>query len=105
MPALTDDGLGSLERADRPGLESIARLSPQESPHERRRHMNPTYDYKGQVAVVTGAGSGMGLASAQAFADAGATVVLADRDETALSTAAERLMAAGHRALGVACDV
>jgi NAD(P)-dependent dehydrogenase (short-subunit alcohol dehydrogenase family) len=30
--------------------------------------MNPTYDFTGQVALVTGAGSGRGLASARAFA-------------------------------------
>ena len=29
--------------------------------------MNPTYDFTGQVALVTGASSGMGLASAQAL--------------------------------------
>ena len=40
--------------------------------------MNPTYDFTGQVALVTGAGSGMGLATARAFAEAGAAVVLAD---------------------------
>ena len=40
--------------------------------------MNPTYDFSGQVALVTGAGSGIGLAAAQAFAGAGAAVVLAD---------------------------
>ena len=31
--------------------------------------MNPTYDFTGQVAFVTGASSGMGLATARAFAD------------------------------------
>ncbi len=36
------------------------------------------YDYSGQVVVVTGGASGMGFASAMAFADAGATVVIAD---------------------------
>jgi len=67
--------------------------------------MNPTYDFTGQVALVTGAGSGMGLATAAAFAQAGAAVVLADRDERALGAATERLAGAGHRVVGVACDV
>src|SRR5205085_9132035 len=44
----------------------------------RRQPMNPTYDFQGQVALVTGASSGMGLTTAEAFAQAGAAVVLAD---------------------------
>jgi NAD(P)-dependent dehydrogenase (short-subunit alcohol dehydrogenase family) len=67
--------------------------------------MNPTYDFEGQVAVVTGAGGGMGLATAQAFAQAGAAVVLADTNEQALRAATDELTAAGHQALGVTCDV
>jgi NAD(P)-dependent dehydrogenase (short-subunit alcohol dehydrogenase family) len=67
--------------------------------------MNPTYDFSDQVALVTGAGAGMGLDTARAFATSGAAVVLADVDEDALATATDELTAAGHRALGVSCDV
>jgi NAD(P)-dependent dehydrogenase (short-subunit alcohol dehydrogenase family) len=66
---------------------------------------NPTYDFKDQVALVTGAGSGMGLVTAQGFAEAGAAVVLADIDERAVRAATNDLSAAGHKALGVTCDV
>jgi NAD(P)-dependent dehydrogenase (short-subunit alcohol dehydrogenase family) len=68
-------------------------------------NMNPTYDFTGQVALVTGAASGLGLATAEAFARAGAAVVLADRSETPLRNAAEKLAAAGHQAIAVTCDV
>ena len=67
--------------------------------------MNPTYDFEGQVALVTGASSGMGLATARAFAQAGAAVVLTDVNETALRDATDDLTRAGHQALGVSCDV
>jgi NAD(P)-dependent dehydrogenase (short-subunit alcohol dehydrogenase family) len=67
--------------------------------------MTPIYDFKGQVALVTGASSGIGLATATAFAQSGAAVVLADRNEKALHAAMETLTAAGHRAIGVTCDV
>ena len=67
--------------------------------------MNPTYDFTGQVALVTGASSGMGLATAQAFADAGAAVVLADINDEALQGATAEIRARGHEALGIRCDV
>ncbi|MEV8510171.1 glucose 1-dehydrogenase [Actinoplanes sp. NPDC051475] len=67
--------------------------------------MNPTYDFTGQVALVTGASSGMGLATAQAFAHAGATVVLADVNDDALQATTAQLQADGHEALGIRCDV
>ena len=55
--------------------------------------MNPTYDFTGRVALVTGASSGMGLATAQAFAHAGARVVLADINDEALQDATAELRA------------
>ncbi|SEE20267.1 glucose 1-dehydrogenase [Streptomyces sp. Ag109_O5-10] len=67
--------------------------------------MNPTYDFTGQVAFITGAGSGMGLATARAFAASGAAVALADIDETAVNAAAKDLTDAGHQALALVCDV
>src|SRR5206468_4818388 len=70
-----------------------------------KQTMNPIYDFRGQVALVTGASSGMGLATARAFAEAGAAVVLADINEGALRTATDELTSAGHQAIGVTCDV
>ncbi len=67
--------------------------------------MNPTYEFEGQVALVTGASSGMGLATARAFAEQGASVALADINEDALRAATDELTAAGHHVLGVVCDV
>ncbi|TDB78292.1 glucose 1-dehydrogenase [Micromonospora sp. KC723] len=67
--------------------------------------MNLTYDFTGEVALVTGASSGMGLATAQAFAHAGAAVVLADINDEALQSATGQLRARGHEALGIQCDV
>ena len=61
--------------------------------------------FDGKAALVTGAGGGIGLATAEAFAKAGASVILADRDEETIGKAAESLRATGHNAIGVTCDV
>jgi NAD(P)-dependent dehydrogenase (short-subunit alcohol dehydrogenase family) len=67
--------------------------------------MNPTYDFGGQVAFITGAGSGMGLATARAFAQSSAAVAMADINETALTAAATQITDDGHRVLTLTCDV
>jgi NADP-dependent 3-hydroxy acid dehydrogenase YdfG len=66
---------------------------------------NNPLDFSGKVALVTGAAAGMGLATAQVFAEAGAAVVMADFREDAVKAEAQKLVAAGHRAIAVRCDV
>jgi NAD(P)-dependent dehydrogenase (short-subunit alcohol dehydrogenase family) len=61
--------------------------------------------FKDKVALVTGAASGLGLATAKAFAEAGAAVVLADRNEKSVRAAVEELTSRGHQALAIPCDV
>ena len=67
--------------------------------------MNPIYDFKGQAALVTGAAKGMGLATARMFAESGASVVLADLDGDLAAEEADRIVAEGGTAIGIACDV
>ena len=67
------------------------------------KHAGPSL--AGKVAVVTGASRGIGAATAEAFAAAGAAVVLAARDQSALEAVAERLRARGAQALAVATDL
>ena len=57
--------------------------------------------FEGKVALVTGAASGMGLATAKVFAEAGAAVVLADFKEEAVKAEAQKLAAAGHKAIAL----
>ena len=67
--------------------------------------MNPVYNFKGQVALVTGASAGIGLAAGKAFAEAGAAIVLVDINDEALRIATAELNSAGYKALAIVCDV
>lgn len=60
---------------------------------------------KDRVCVVTGAGSGIGRAVALGMAEAGASVVLLDRDGESCRAAAEALRPTGARTLALACDI
>ena len=51
--------------------------------------------FSGKVALVTGGAIGMGYAGVQAFAEAGASVVLSDVNETAGKEATEALRGKG----------
>jgi 3-oxoacyl-[acyl-carrier protein] reductase len=55
------------------------------------------FDLSSRVAVVTGAASGIGRATAGLFAEAGASLVLGDIDETGLRAASEEIAAASGR--------
>src|SRR6266404_4490221 len=61
--------------------------------------------FEGKVALVTGAASGLGLATAKGFAESGASVALADWNESAVCAAVEELTTQGHKAIAIRCDV
>ena len=52
-------------------------------------------NFRGRVAVITGAASGIGFGLAERFASEGMKLVLADVEERALAEAAQRLRSAG----------
>jgi NAD(P)-dependent dehydrogenase (short-subunit alcohol dehydrogenase family) len=60
---------------------------------------------KDRVCVVTGAGGGIGRAVALGMAEAGAAVVLLDKDEPSCQATAERVRPTGVRTLALACDI
>ncbi|MGC3990874.1 MAG: SDR family oxidoreductase [Chthoniobacteraceae bacterium] len=71
----------------------------------RKEKMNVKYDFSGQVALVTGAASGIGWATAKAFAEAGAALVLVDRNEPKVQDLASEIKAASGKVSFMVGDV
>jgi 2-deoxy-D-gluconate 3-dehydrogenase len=65
----------------------------------------PSFDVRGQVALVTGAARGLGRAIALALAAAGADVALGLRDSGADGGVAAEIQALGRRALPLQMDI
>jgi len=60
---------------------------------------------EGKSLIITGASSGIGKAAAIGAAEQGASVILADVNDTAGSALAGELLEAGHKARFVHCDI
>jgi NAD(P)-dependent dehydrogenase (short-subunit alcohol dehydrogenase family) len=60
---------------------------------------------KDRVVIITGAGQGIGRVFAKAFAMAGATVVIAERNEKTAAAVATEILNADGKALAVTTDV
>jgi NAD(P)-dependent dehydrogenase (short-subunit alcohol dehydrogenase family) len=63
------------------------------------------FDLTGRVAVVSGAAQGLGRAMATALAEAGADLMLVDRNGVGAAATAGHLTSLGRRAVSAACDV
>lgn len=62
-------------------------------------------NFKGKVAVITGAGSGLGREFAEQASELGMKLVLADVQADALEKVTDELLARGSEVLAMVCDV
>jgi 2-deoxy-D-gluconate 3-dehydrogenase len=65
---------------------------------------NP-FDLSGKVAFITGGNGGLGLGMGIGLAEAGASIVVASRDEAKTRNAVAQIESTGAKAVGVSCDV
>jgi 2-dehydro-3-deoxy-D-gluconate 5-dehydrogenase len=63
------------------------------------------FDLGGRVAIVTGGNGGIGFGMAEGLASAGATLVIAGRNEAKSAAAVKKLTDAGAKATAIAVDV
>jgi NAD(P)-dependent dehydrogenase (short-subunit alcohol dehydrogenase family) len=81
---------------------SVAQMSNRSTTFWRRKSM-ATYDVNGKVVLITGAAGGIGAATARELYALGASLVLADRQQSAVDGLAQEFSAS--RVLPVALDV
>ena len=68
--------------------------------------MKNYFDFKGQVAIVTGCSTGLGVQMAKALANQGATIVAVARRQNLIDeVAADITKTYGVPAVGIACDI
>ena len=63
------------------------------------------FDLTGKVAIITGGNSGIGLGVAKGLSEAGATIIIAARNEVKSAEAIKDLEASGGKAFAINCDV
>jgi NAD(P)-dependent dehydrogenase (short-subunit alcohol dehydrogenase family) len=63
------------------------------------------FDLTGKVALITGAAQGMGRAMAIALAEAGADILLVDRNDAGARETGTTIVKLGRRAIAAKCDV
>ena len=66
---------------------------------------SPLFDIDGRVVIVTGGGRGLGAALAHGFANAGAHIVVGDRQPGTADATAARIHARGGSAVAAECDI
>jgi 2-deoxy-D-gluconate 3-dehydrogenase len=66
---------------------------------------NPLFDLTGRVAIVTGGNGGIGLGMARGLAAAGASIVIAGRNQAKSDAAVAELKQSGGKAIAIAVDV
>jgi NAD(P)-dependent dehydrogenase (short-subunit alcohol dehydrogenase family) len=66
---------------------------------------HPLFDLSGRVALVTGAARGMGRATAIGLAEAGADVLVTDRNPEGVAATAAHIARLGRRAVAVTADI
>lgn len=65
----------------------------------------PTHELQDKIAIITGGGTGIGKCIARAFAEAGANVVVASRNQENLDKVAAEIEAMGRKSIAIATDV